>query len=128
MAGTAVSLRCFSFLKHMFCCERAHTDQRVHGDEVHLPALWCYTVFKAAAVFVFSLSVCQRTIIRQHPGSFFSSYTSTTSPDFCISLFYMLQHFTVNTTTTVGNNAHQKLYLTITETCEYVEMLRDIIG
>lgn len=74
MAATAVSLRCFNFLKHMFCCKRARTTQCTHGDEVHLPALWCYTGFKASAVFVFSVSVCQWMMIQPHTSCFLFSF------------------------------------------------------
>lgn len=72
----------------MFCCERARATRRVHGDEVHLPALWCYTAFKAAAVFVFPTKCLS---VSDHP---FSPLTPAVSPRLTFaSVFYMLQHF-----------------------------------
>lgn len=97
VAATAVSLRCFNFLKHMFCCKRARTTQRTHGDEVHLPALWCYTGFKASAVFVFSVSVCQWMMIQPHTTLFLPFCLQFLfSLPICTSLFCMLQDYHCN--------------------------------
>lgn len=74
MAGTAVSLRCFTFI---VTCSAVSTDTHSHlytkerhvlrGDEAHLPALWCYAQFSKHLQHLFS----QRVSVNERCSSLF---------------------------------------------------------
>lgn len=95
VAGTAVSLRCCSFLKHMFCCERASAETtRARGWSTSAcPLVFCSFQSSRGVCF---LRVCQRTIIQKTPSCLFFSFTHHfSSTDFCKSIFYMLERYIV---------------------------------